>query len=797
MAELFAFQKEDVDRLSTMKAALLANDMGTGKTLIALSALATTSAVVVCPAAVKPVWRNEVSKWRPELTPFLLEGRNSFRWPQPKEVVILNYDILPPMKSVSVPEGFSGTLIADEAHYLKNGSSQRTKRFRAISKDMRKRGLPVWLLTGTPMLNHPLELWHVLYAAGLTWIFYPSIYDHNAFRGFLNLFKARKGYFGGWEFGQPDQTVSTRLRQVMIRRTRREVLPELPGKIYRSVYVEIDKRTKVMCDKLIAKLGEVNLNEAIDLAIQSSRTSTEFEELAAARTALATAKIPYLIDLIETFEEADEPVVVFSAHRAPIDVLTKRSGWRTITGDTSTTNRDRFVAEFQALKLKGIGCTIQAGGIGITLTAAHQVVFVDLDWTPANNLQAEDRLCIAKGQRVHVRRGFIPIEDVRIGDLVLTHCGNWHPITHVTSREHRGLMTEILYSRYGEPLRCSHDHEVLVRRGNDMSWMQACNVLPGDFLVMPRPIAGSYVSTVEIPKEVRGRGTYTNQFGAKQKNGRLVHLPEQVEVDAEFLWTLGLFVAEGFTSVENDKGRFVSFSAHERERPWLEDRIGKVMGRLGVGWKVYTRNASRTIEMRAYSTELAKWFRKMFGHGAHEKAIPPWIMDLPAEQARWFLRGYTDGDGYSRNRQTEWVSVSASVSAQVALLALQCGYAPTLRKCDPAPGGNWDRWIDGYTKVGKPSSASLALWDKEKVYHPVREVHTLYAKRSAKRQRVYDLTVKGDESFVVGMAAVHNCRIGQTKGVIINRIVADHNLDRKLARILIEKKKLLEATSLT
>jgi len=394
MPELFAFQKEDVARLTSMKAALLANDMGTGKGAIALTALTTQSLLVVSPAAVKPVWEHEVGKWRSDLTPVVLEGRKAFRWPQPGEVVILNYDILPSLETTKeMPESFDGTLIGDEAHYLRNGSSQRTKRFRALGKSFRKQQLPVWLLTGTPMMNHPLELWHVLYSAGLTWIFYPSHADHNAFRGFLSLFHARKGYFGGWEFGKPDASIPERLRKVMIRRTRQEVLPELPSKMYRTILVEIDKQTKSLCDKFIGEINEEELNAAINKAIASSRTSTEFEQLAAAMTALATAKIPYLLNLIETFEEGDEPVVVFSAHRAPIDVLEGREGWRTITGDTSTTNRARFVAEFQALKLKGLACTIQAGGVGVTLTAAHQVVFVDLDWTPANNLQSEDRLC--------------------------------------------------------------------------------------------------------------------------------------------------------------------------------------------------------------------------------------------------------------------------------------------------------------------------------------------------------------------------------------------------------------------
>ena len=65
----------------------------------------------------------------------------------------------------------------------------------------------------------------------------------------------------------------------------------------------------------------------------------------------------------------------------------------TITGSDKAADREESVRQFQAGELKGIACTIKAGGVGITLTRSHQVVFVDMDWTPANNLQAEDRAC--------------------------------------------------------------------------------------------------------------------------------------------------------------------------------------------------------------------------------------------------------------------------------------------------------------------------------------------------------------------------------------------------------------------
>lgn len=84
-------------------------------------------------------------------------------------------------------------------------------------------------------------------------------------------------------------------------------------------------------------------------------------------------------------------MVVFSAFRAPIEALAALDGWRIITGDTPQSERENIVRDFQAGRLRGVGATIAAAGTALTLTRSSNVLFVDRDWTPANNIQAEDR----------------------------------------------------------------------------------------------------------------------------------------------------------------------------------------------------------------------------------------------------------------------------------------------------------------------------------------------------------------------------------------------------------------------
>ena len=121
-----------------------------------------------------------------------------------------------------------------------------------------------------------------------------------------------------------------------------------------------------------------------------------FEEFAKIRAMLAESRIPAMLEIVESYEDSETPLVVFSAHRKPIDELANREGWAVITGDVKPEDRRNIVKRFQAGELKGIGLTISAGGTGLTLTRASNELFVDLDWTPANNIQSEDR-CVRIG----------------------------------------------------------------------------------------------------------------------------------------------------------------------------------------------------------------------------------------------------------------------------------------------------------------------------------------------------------------------------------------------------------------
>lgn len=391
---LYPFQIDGVDWLSKGSHRLLGDDMGLGKTVQTIMALPENcAALAIVPAGLKYNWKKEIEKWRPDLNVSIVKNEKSFRLPGFGEVVIANYETLPsylePHKispsskpwelTVSWPSTEMALhskkiiLIVDEAHRVKNYKTKRSKRVKGLSMCASK----VWALTGTPLENRPEDLFGILESLQMQMKVFGG---WSKFVGYMNGYKNR---WGGYEWGKPNPIVPELLRRVMLRRKRQEVLPDLPNKTYTYVKVDLPSTLKSTMDDLWHKYEEVI----------KEKNLPAFEEFSGIRAKLAASRIDSLIDLVEDHEEDDVPLVVFSAHLDPLNKLAEREGWKKITGDVSAAERQKIVDEFQEGKLKGVAVSIKAGGVGITLTKAWKAIFVDLDWVPGANQQAEDRIC--------------------------------------------------------------------------------------------------------------------------------------------------------------------------------------------------------------------------------------------------------------------------------------------------------------------------------------------------------------------------------------------------------------------
>jgi len=384
-SKLYPFQHEGRSFLRSHKTGGLFDDMGLGKTIQALSSIPTkpTPVMIVTTASMKHTWKKELEKWRPDITPVIQNGRNLLL-PPPGVAVITNYEALPHWtedKEVIDLGVYENTvLIADEIHYCKSSKAKRTKNFRSLASTVASKDGRVWGLTGTPLLNNGRELMEVLLSLGC---FFHAFENEGAYAEF---------WPGGWKF-PPNEEITKNLAKVSLRREKREVLPDLPSKTYRSVVHELDPALAELCDETLADSQVTDALEFIEKGgADAAQMMGGLALLTRLREAMATAKLPTLLGIVHEFEEANEPLLVFSSHRTPVEVLGRRPGWATIMGGVSAKKRSEIQDLFQAGKLKGIAATIKAGKEGLTLTRSKNVVFVDLDWSPANNAQAEDRI---------------------------------------------------------------------------------------------------------------------------------------------------------------------------------------------------------------------------------------------------------------------------------------------------------------------------------------------------------------------------------------------------------------------
>ena len=400
---LFPHQIEGVAFLLGRRRAILADDMGLGKTRQAIVSLRHLTPggrrLIVCPASVKQNWAREICLVAPDAPILVIEGSKPI--PMAAEWVIINYDIVGRHLNdlLRVPWA---ALVFDEAHYLKNHTSARSKLSRQLTTTAAA-GTPalvVQLLTGTPLTSRPRDLFVLLQLAG-----------HPLGRSFLSFAKrycaAEKGEYG-WKTGGASnvEELTVQLHGVMLRRTKDDVLA-LPPKLRTWLPVDVPSGTGARAIKKVFELlagKDTRVAPSRDAELRRRGKLLAF--LVEARQALALAKATATLDFVKGAIDQGQKVIVFSCFDDPIQKLATELGATAVvvTGKTPTDMRQSLVDRFQNdPDVRVFVANIIAGGTGLNLTAATQVVFNDLDWVPANHWQAEDRAYrIGQTQTVNV-----------------------------------------------------------------------------------------------------------------------------------------------------------------------------------------------------------------------------------------------------------------------------------------------------------------------------------------------------------------------------------------------------------
>lgn len=388
MTTPFRFQDECVGEIDEFYGrALVALPPGLGKTLIsytwALRNPAVRPVVVVCPASLKFNWVAEATKHSTGFRCEVLEGRKPQHLdPLKADVWVVNYDVLADWLG-ELRRVNPMLVIADECHMAKSRTAKRSKALRSLCK-----GVPcVLALSGTPLVNRPAELYNVLNI--LRPELYPSFFQFATEYCRLRRTPWGLDYSGAKNLGRLHSRL---LRECMVRRKKEDVLKDLPPKRRNLVTLPIEGRSQydLAVKDFLAWLRANGERTGFDVKSQ------KIVQIGAIKRLAARLKMGAALEWVDNFlEEGEDKILLFAVHKPVISELKERYGKGCVVVDGSVTGRDRQRAFDRFQSDPGVRVfvgNIQAAGTGWNATAASDVAFVEMAWTPGEMVQAEDRV---------------------------------------------------------------------------------------------------------------------------------------------------------------------------------------------------------------------------------------------------------------------------------------------------------------------------------------------------------------------------------------------------------------------
>jgi SWI/SNF-related matrix-associated actin-dependent regulator 1 of chromatin subfamily A len=411
---LYPYQVEGARFLASRRRAMLADEQGLGKTAQAIEAANLVGAdpvLVICPASVRSAWVHDIRQ-------FSRGGR----------YVVESYDRV--SRSWEDYGGPWGALVVDEAHYLKSPSARRThaiyggrKHFPGIAPMAGH----VWALTGTPAPNYPVEMYthmRALFPDSLAMASDPTRrYDHDAFMHRYCVLRD-SGYGMKPIKAKNTEDLRARLQPYVLRRLKRDVLPDLPEIRYAPLLFDVPDAASALKDVPDEQMA------AIRAAMKDGVAGLQkmAVELATLRRVTAMAKVELVRQWVTSFlDETDRKIVIFGHHIEPLEYLhfhlgeyfrakrklNSRHFVPMISGRTNASSRARAIERFQNDPEERVFLgQIQAAGTGITLTAASDMLFIEQSWSPADNAQAAMRI-----HRIGQKRGCVARYAVLAGSV--------------------------------------------------------------------------------------------------------------------------------------------------------------------------------------------------------------------------------------------------------------------------------------------------------------------------------------------------------------------------------------------
>ena len=416
----FNHQKDGIKFLIKNKKCILADDMGLGKTyqsIVAALESGSERVLIICPSSLKINWMREIQNFCDDVS--IIQGTH---W-NPSRFTIMNYDILKNFHTIEernkeyedwelrreIADFNPDLLILDEAHYIKNHKSKRG----AILKDLSKNFNcdRVWLLTGTPIANRPMDYYNLLSIidspVANNWVHYAKTYCEGM------RFKKGGKYVWVTKGASNLGELSTKTKRTILRRKKEDVL-DLPEKLITPVYLELQNEVgyKSVWEDYMTKRK---------LEGKKGNPAKDIVEMTLLRSFIAMETVPYTVEKTEEALELNKKVIIFCNFNDEMDYFLRHFGNKAVSVRGGMTDKqkqisvDRFQEDDSCMVFVG---QIKAAGVGLTLTKAEIVIMNSLDWVPGTHEQAEDR-AYRIGQKETVNIYYMLIDDT-IDTLV------WH-----------------------------------------------------------------------------------------------------------------------------------------------------------------------------------------------------------------------------------------------------------------------------------------------------------------------------------------------------------------------------------
>jgi len=375
--------------------------------------------------------------------------------------------------------------------------------------------------------------------------------------------------------------------------------------------------------------------------------------------------------------------------------------------------------------------------------------------------------CFTKDAKIWTNPDYKPIEEVKVGDKVLTHNGRYKTVYHTQVRPYKGnLYTIQIYSDPTAKIEVTDEHPFLYvkrTRRNERNkrfkkvWLTPKDFEKGDYLAIP------------INKAVKPQGSYQFEVKFKGQNIKI-----DVPSTKEFFRLVGYYLAEGSVA---ERG-YLSFSFGIHEKEYVKDVKGLLRKVFGVK-KFYdmVHKTNHGISVVVASAKLARIF-KQFGTSASTKKIPQWMMLEDTEKQKELVVGFYRGDGNYYNKQNKWSlkelfrinTTSEILARQVKDTLLRLGIVAFINKRPRKKEGRQTIYTVGIggefmvrfgeivgtkikERINGHKRGSLFGIDKSFAYVPIKNIR----KKFVEDIPVYNFSVEDDESYVANSVAVHNC----------------------------------------